>query len=287
MNIKNFVLSYYKNATLDMHIHHVNNSSEAQNPHTHDYFQLYFVTSGSIAHFTSDSSTILLRGDMLIIPPKCVHYIDQSKTSSFYSFSFTADTLNKVNSKNKLAVDFLSSLSVNRQVPPKVVLTDEEFTRVETILKQTHHEFNNKTLAYEDVMRCYLAVLLTLFARKQIENQNFSQIKVSNGDNEQIKHCIEFLNQNYAESFSLKEMAQYSALSVSVFCKAFKQISGYTFNEYLHRTRINASKALIDSGVKITIASSLVGYKDFSTFYRNFKKIIGFSPEEYLKRIKQ
>ena len=283
MNVRNFVLSYYANATSDMHIHHVKNSTEAQQPHTHDYFQIYFVTSGSVAHFTKSGSTILLRGDMLIIPPNCVHYIDQSKESSFYSFSFTADTLSKVNAENKLAVDYFNMLNMNKQVPKKVALDGGDALQVESLLNQTLCEFNNKTLAYEDVMRCYLSVLLTIFARKQVENQNFNQIKTPYGDREQIKHCIEFVNQNYAESFSLKEMAQYSALSVSVFCKAFKQCSGYTFNEYLHRARISASKKLIDKGIKITVACGLVGYKDFSTFYRNFKKITGVSPESYLK----
>jgi AraC-like DNA-binding protein len=38
---------------------------------------------------------------------------------------------------------------------------------------------------------------------------------------------------------------------------------------------------MIRSGEKITTASTLCGYEYFSTFYRNFKEIMGIPPSEY------
>ena len=40
---------------------------------------------------------------------------------------------------------------------------------------------------------------------------------------------------------------------------------------------------LIKKGYKITAIYGLCGYNDFSTFYRNFKKIMGVSPDIYKK----
>ena len=284
MSVKNFLLSHYKNATSNMHVQIVKRSKNAQEPHTHDYFQMYLVTKGSVAHFTNHGSAILLRGDMLIVPPKCVHYIDQSKDSEFYSFSFTPECLSAINAENSFALDFI--WSINAKSNDKVSFNDEQTARIESTFSSAYVEFTEKGIAHEEVLSNYLNVLITVFARKYVENDNAPNIKALYGNTEQIKRSIEYVNQNFAENFTLRDMAQYSALSVSVFCKAFKQISGYTFNEYLHRARISAYKKLISKGVKITVASGLVGYREFSTFYRNFKKITGYSPEEYLKRIK-
>ncbi len=280
MNVKNFVLSYYKNASPNMHVHKVHNSLEAQNPHTHDYFQIYYVTRGSVAHFTENGSTILLKGDMFIMPPKCMHYINQSKDSEFFSFSFSPDGINRINNENKLAIEFLSMLQSNGAPLNKVVLTQEEANFVENVLNQTLYEFEKKAVAYEEIIKCYLTVLLTVFARKHLEGA-MPEMKVSNQNREQIKYCIDYITKNYFEDFSLSEISHHSALSKSVFCKAFKEQSGYTFNEFINRARINSAKNYIRQGYKITAVYSACGYKDFSTFYRNFKKIVGVSPEEY------
>lgn len=286
MNVKNFVLSYYKNATSNMHIQIVKNSMEAQKPHTHDYYQIYYIIKGSVENFTEVGSSLLFQGDMVITPPKSMHFIKQSENSEFFSFSFTAQALEKIRSGNKLANDYISWLNNEKNVLTKVTLKDSEALSVENVLMQTVNEFNQKSVAYEEVMRCYLNLLITTFARKHLESDGATKVKILYGYREQIKHSIQYVKQNYAENFSLKEMAQYSALSVSVFCKVFKEISGCTFNEYLNKTRISVAKKLIEQEQKITIVCGLVGYKDFSTFYRNFKKITGCSPEKYLYKHK-
>ena len=85
------------------------------------------------------------------------------------------------------------------------------------------------------------------------------------------------------ENFSLTEMSKRCAMSKSVFCKLFKDISGKTFNEFVNYTRITNAKSLIKKNYKMVDVCSLCGYSDFSTFYRNFKKITGKSPQDYVK----
>lgn len=281
MNVKNFVLSYYKNATESLHIHIVKNSSEAQKPHTHEYFQIYYIIKGSVENFTENGSEMLMQGDMIIIPPKRMHYIKQSSSSEFYSFSFTEQALNKIQTGNKLACDYIFWLKESKIASAKITLKQSEAEAIENIFTQTLNEFSSQAVAYEEVMRSYLNVLITEFARKHLESENATNTKISYGYREQIKYAMEYIKQNYAEDFSLKEMSQHSALSPSVFCKAFKEISGYSFNDYLNRTRISVAKKLIKDGLKITAVQGLIGYKDFSTFYRNFKKITGCAPKEY------
>lgn len=55
------------------------------------------------------------------------------------------------------------------------------------------------------------------------------------------------------------------------------------FNNYLNICRVKKATEYIKDGYKITAIYGLCGYTDFSTFYRNFKKIMGVTPMEFKK----
>ena len=80
---------------------------------------------------------------------------------------------------------------------------------------------------------------------------------------------------------SAEELAKWCAMSKTGFFRLFSRLTGETPNAYLHKCRIRAALRYIDKGYKITAIFGLCGYNDFATFYRNFKKIMGCSPEAY------
>ena len=92
MNVKKFVLSYYKNATNDFHITRISSPKEALHIHSHNYFQIYYVISGKITHHLENSTANLSAGDIFILPPNQPHYIETPDgVVDFYSLSFTPD----------------------------------------------------------------------------------------------------------------------------------------------------------------------------------------------------
>lgn len=282
---KNFVLSYYENAKLGMHIKMVNYSREAQNPHTHDYYQIYYIVKGSLEHFTENDSSVLSQGDMFIIPPKSMHYIRQIDDAVFYSFSFTQESLGGMDSVNKLSLNFLRTLSENKFVRAKITVPSSEILTVNSIMEKLYKEFSEQQLAYGEVMRACAIMLITTFARTYYQVEPLTLPITATQNREQVMHCIDYILHNYTENFSVNDMAKRLAMSKSVFCKYFKEISGRTFNDYVNYARITNAKDFIKKGYRATDVCNLVGYNDFATFYRNFKKFTGKSPEEYKNMI--
>ena len=281
MNSKNFVLSYYENAKLGMHIKMVNYSREAQNPHTHEYYQIYYVIKGSLEHFTENDSSVLSQGDMFIIPPNSMHYIRQEDDSIFYSFSFMLESLGNMDSINKLSLNFLRSLQENKFVRAKITVPANEVLSVNYTMEKLYKEFNEQDLAYGEVMRACAIMLITMFARIYYKEQPDNIISSNTVNREQVMHCINYVKNNFSENFTVSEMAKRTAMSKSVFCKYFKEISGKTFNEYVNYTKILKAKEFIKKGYRVTDVANIVGYSDFATFYRNFKKHTGTSPKNY------
>ena len=80
MDVKNFVLTYYKDASDGFHIQRIEKPTEAKKLHSHDYFQIYYIEKGTITHYLEDSASRLVAGDMFIIPPHVTHYISGALT---------------------------------------------------------------------------------------------------------------------------------------------------------------------------------------------------------------
>ncbi len=286
MNIKNFVLSYYKNASDGMHIHRLEQVTEAVKPHTHIYFQIYYVFRGNLTHYVGDISSHLSRGDMFIVPPGITHYIAMEADTVFYSFSFMPDIFGMANDNNRLALNFLHALESGdyESIRPKITVPGEEILYVENIMERLLKEFTLKPMGYGEVMRSYAILLITMFARIYI--QALPDMAPGFENNRQsILHCIQFVNNNFGEKLSLEEIARYSAMSKSSFCKLFLEMTGHPFHQYVNLCRIRQATEYIGKGYQITGIYGLCGYNDFSTFYRNFKKIMGVSPKEYAKNL--
>lgn len=281
MDIKNFVLSYYKNSAEDFHIHKVEKTTEAQKPHKHAYFQIYYIVSGSLVHYVEGESSTLCQGDMFIIPPEKIHHISLEPDTVFYSFSFMPSFLGDPTQSNKLAVNFLKSLQTDKSILPKVSIGSEDILYVEDIMERMVTEFSEKNIGFSEIIHSYAVLLLAILARNYFEKTELHQY--FENSKQFVLHCIDYIENNFTERITLNEISKRSAMSKSSFCELFYKLTGHTFNSYLNLCRIKKATEYIKDGYKITAIYGLCGYEDFSTFYRNFKKIMGISPQEFKK----
>lgn len=285
MNVKKFVLSYYKNATNDFHIMRISSPKEALHLHSHNYFQIYYLVSGRLAHHLENSTAELTAGDIFILPPNQIHYIETLDGEvDFYSLSFTSDYFQNVKEANKLILDFLLYLQTEQteKIEPKVCLSYEDKIFTNALFKRIMAEFSDHKTGKNEIIKESVSVLLSLFARVYFE-ENASALIVK--ENRQIvTHCIEYIKNHFDEEITLSEVVRRSAMSKTNFCAIFNSITGMPFKEYFNRYRIERAAELIASGEKISVAGNYCGYSDFSTFYRNFKKYMEMSPSEFARR---
>ena len=62
----------------------------------------------------------------------------------------------------------------------------------------------------------------------------------------------------------------------------FHNEMGVSFYRCLTQLRLIHAKSLIAEGVPMSDVGQQVGFADYSTFYRAFKKEYGISPQQYL-----
>jgi AraC-like DNA-binding protein len=74
-------------------------------------------------------------------------------------------------------------------------------------------------------------------------------------------------------------VAQVVNRSACYFCKTFKDTTGFTFTDYLARTRVEAVKLmLLNPNMRVSEAAYAAGFQSLSQFNRTFRRIEGRSP---------
>jgi AraC-like DNA-binding protein len=98
-----------------------------------------------------------------------------------------------------------------------------------------------------------------------------------------IEKVVITIKERYMEDISLESCADEAGTNPYTLSKAFKQIIGINFIDYLTQLRIEKAKdLLIHSDIKINDIAESVGYRH-SYFNRIFKKQIGIPPSQYRK----
>ncbi|MFW5776427.1 MAG: helix-turn-helix transcriptional regulator [Spirochaetota bacterium] len=97
-----------------------------------------------------------------------------------------------------------------------------------------------------------------------------------------ISRAVAYIQTNYAQPLSYKDVAREMDISPSYFVNLFKKETGTTFVDYLTAVRIDAAKEqLLTSDLKITEIAFDVGFNSSNYFSSTFRKIVGVSAREY------
>lgn len=86
------------------------------------------------------------------------------------------------------------------------------------------------------------------------------------------------INVNYASNPRVTDIAYSFGLSRNHLTRLFKEETGRTPQEYLLNRKMKEAKRFLSEGMNVNETAQFVGYSDYTTFSRAYKKFYGKSP---------
>jgi len=102
-----------------------------------------------------------------------------------------------------------------------------------------------------------------------------------------MKQLLSYLQQNYAEPFTLEQLAGSAGICVRTCCRCFRKYAGMTPFQYLNEYRVKAAADLLRSTEdSVTQICFDVGFHDTSYFTRVFRERTGRTPTAFRQALR-
>jgi len=104
----------------------------------------------------------------------------------------------------------------------------------------------------------------------------------STGDR-RIINIMDYINNHLTEEITVETIAEACYISRYHLMHLFKGETGYTLFDYITEKRLTLARDLLRTGMTVTEACFASGFKNYSTFFRAYKKHYHVSPSEAVK----
>ena len=131
---------------------------------------------------------------------------------------------------------------------------------------------------FEGVVLGNTITILSQIARALEES---SSMRLQAEKPELLDKVMRYMEAHLHERITLEDTARHFYVSVSTITQLFRQKMGTSFYRCVTQRRLIAAKTYIGQGMILEDVSRAVGFADYSSFYRAFKKEYGITPRQY------
>lgn len=227
---------------------------------------LMAVASGEGEAYLNGQAYKLARGHLMLFPTGCEVSIVSGGTGKLHIYTLEISILAPNACRQSEIMARTEAIHVNEGM--EMVHLAEKLYIHRRPVEELRHIKNQ--MMFHQLLYC----LLERLQAEQIGSAGWS-----------MEQSIDYLEKNFSEKISRSQLAAATRVSVSHYSVLFKQLTGYSPNEYLTRLRIHrAIELLLDSEYSLRDIAFQTGYKDEFYLSRRFKQYTGRSPSSRLAR---
>lgn len=231
--------------------------------HAHNTYELIYFQDGNATYVIDDRKYKLKKGDLILTRPFQYHFIQIDAASRYERYDILFDA-------TKHCIDGLELF------PDDVdVINIEENELAQNILKKCDlycHSCDN-----DSFFRLLPHLISELFFNIHLFSHSPSSKTVAFSP--LISQGLQYINENLCQIEDISEITNQLYISDSYFFRLFKKEMHCTPKRYICEKRLLLAQKLLSSGKKPADIFEKCGFKDYSTFYRNYMAFFGYSPK--------
>ncbi len=251
--------------------------------HNHNFHEIVYVYEGTGTHITKNRTHQLVAGDVLSVRPEQVHGYKKINGLRLLNIMvyphFFKDMLTTISTTVAYQSLFAQNLSSNKEDIMHFNLSKIQMFEAQALIEFMNQEIDQKNLGYQAQATSYFTQLLILLMRA------YEEKKIHTLSSEAL--IINYVEKNFKNHITIKELSEKSGLSESSLLRAFKKVTGEPPLVYQNKLRmLAAADDLAHSRKSVTQIALDVGFNDSNYFTRAFKKIHNMTPLEFKKHLK-
>ena len=240
------------------------------NVHYHDWFEIYYLTSGECSFFIENKSYKLVQGDIAFIPQGVIHKTNYStQTHSRIVINCPPESI-------PVAVSTYVSDGIH------IFKSNKIKGEIDSIFKNIKQEYASGGAYSQEILQTYLSYLLVRIVKLTEEcADNVTDMTC-------VENAISYIQDNYMNKISLNDTARSCSVSGEHLSRSFKKQTGVGYNEYLSAYRLNMAKKMLinQPGLSVSDIAYHCGFNDSNYFSNLFKKTYGIPPSAIKKNRK-
>lgn len=269
---QDFEIYYYSNS-------HNDSTLSKVKLHSHDYYEFYFFLEGNVSIRIDGDEYPLKPGDMVLLPPGVPHLaVIHDTVIPYRRFVFWI---------SQAYVRRLREESPDYSYLPELARTRGHYifhydrisfnalqSRIFRLIEEIHSEHFGKAA---QVSLCAQELILHL-NRTVYEKEHPSSAEETQS---LCQNLIQYIDTHLEQDLSLDRLAREFYISKYHIAHVFKENLGLSVHQFITRKRLLMCLDSLLSRQEISKTYLMSGFKDYSSFYRAFKKEYGMSPKEY------
>ena len=235
-------------------------------PHCHNAYEIIYCLSAGKNRMTIEGEHFFMHaGRLYLSKERQYHYVEPDKTTPYHRY-----ILNFATEDCDLPPEDLQRVFSS---PVKNARAQKEVgALMEKMIVERHGDSPRREIMQRSLLNQLLYQIAEL---KADESGEISPL---------VSRTVEYINANLEEDLSLDRLADALYNDKFYLCHTFREVMGTSVSQYVQRKRVITAQNLIRSGMRPTLAAEKVGYSDYSTFYRAYRKILGRSPARETRR---
>ncbi len=255
--------------------------------HFHSTYELYYLVEGERYYFVDNDTYLIRAGDVVLIGPNHIHKTSQAgmARNNRLLLQISGDLINPFLKSCGLGsieelfggdVRIFSLMKHQREAMEGAFLRFEE-------------ELRRRQWQYTAAVRLELTLLLLNLARLRTPDIPRKEPQTAQTWKHQKVHEVaDYLTSHPETGESLEELAKRFFISKSYLSRIFKEVTGFTVNEYKNISRIKKSRQLLQhSDLSVTEIAEELGFENLTYYERVFKHYAGMTPLKYRKNLRE
>lgn len=235
----------------------------------HPHYELYLFVNGTVDFVTQKNRVRLNPFTLVIIPP-----------GEYHRFTVIEDIDNYERCVLNIYPEFFEKdFLENALFEKNIIFLSPQNRIVENFMYLKESLLNLVEEDYAHVLPAIATDLVILVKNSTIEQ--YIPFKTLSPLSSEL---IQYIDQNIDKPLSLEMLSQRFNFSVSSICHVFKEVFGVSIKKYIMQKKMNLAFSYLHNGEKIEDVCFKIGYSNYSTFFRSYKKHFGIAPSETLKR---